>query len=135
MKKFFGILFLLIGVMLMVIGTALIVSANANPLPAEGQSTGTMQNSDRNTGRMLMVGGLILFVSGTTIIASKKKTPQKKGIPLETPTTTPERPEAAPSSIKATNDVLHQLERLTALKEKGTLTEEEFQQQKKKILE
>ena len=134
MKKFFGILFLLIGVMLMVIGTALIVSANANPLPAEGQSTGTMQNSDRNTGRMLMVGGLILFVSGTTIIASKKKTPQKKGIPLETPPTTPERHEAA-HSTKATNDVLHQLERLTALKEKGTLTEEEFQQQKKKILE
>jgi uncharacterized protein (DUF697 family) len=42
---------------------------------------------------------------------------------------------AAPESASGDPDVLSRLERLAALRERGALTEEEFQEQKKKLLE
>lgn len=46
----------------------------------------------------------------------------------------PQQPAAAPSAQPASDDPIARLERLAALKASGVLTEEEFQQQKRRIL-
>ncbi|MFT6937629.1 MAG: hypothetical protein ACJA1N_001933, partial [Saprospiraceae bacterium] len=40
-----------------------------------------------------------------------------------------------PKTLELTNDVIEKLERLALLKDKGILTEDEFQMQKAKLLE
>ncbi|WP_333599871.1 SHOCT domain-containing protein [Flavobacterium sp.] len=135
MRKIFGILFLILGIVMLVVGGAIIVTNEAKDDTVSGQikeefskQYQTERERELNNGRILLVAGLIFFVSGTTIISVKTKGQKKK----ENDSYTSEDWNTAP--LAQNNDILTQLERLGELKAKGILSEEEFQQQKKKIL-
>src|SRR5690242_4311045 len=85
MKKIFGILFLIIGLVMLVIGGGIIVSNESKDTTIEGQvkeAFSEQYRADRernlNNGRILLAAGLIFFVGGTSIVVTKSKTHKKK---------------------------------------------------------
>ena len=145
MKKFFGILFLLIGLAMIGLGVAALVDANSRSNSFEGQIGNTFsehyrQNNEEQqmAGAGLLGGGVIFFIIGIVMLVTKTKAQRKKETELEVlkkvqvsnNTSSP-----TDNSTKSMDDKFAQLEKLGKLKEQGLLTEEEFQQQKKKIID
>jgi hypothetical protein len=154
MKKFFGILFLLIGLAMTGIGIAALTNTSTRNDSFEGQVRNEFSanyrsnnNEQQMAGLGLIGGGLIFFIIGVVMVATKTKAQRKKEAELDVlrkmqlannvaPSGQTNKTQTATSSPqKSTEDKFGQLERLAKLKEQGHLTDEEFQQQKKKILE
>lgn len=91
----------------------------------------------------LMFGKLTIFASGNKAVIDncEKVRVRKFGDNIRNKITAKSNPEPAPSNSSTNNDsqgqddVVSKLERLAKLKEQGILTEQEFLDQKKKILE
>src|SRR6185295_3677416 len=148
MKKFFGILFLLIGLVMIGGGIAALTDANSKHNSVEGQFGEAFSNSYRErTNQQQIAGasasgvGFILFIIGIVMIASKSKKQKMKEMEL-----------ATLKKVKSDNSLMHweekkvdasishddmisKIEKLGKLKEQGLINEEEFQIQKKKILQ
>ena len=150
MKKFFGVLFLIIGLVLVGLGIGLLVELSSRNDSFEGRVRDRFNehyrsdNDDQQTGGItLIAGGALFFIIGIIMVASKSNSQRKKDAELEVlrsmqsyPAQTEQKTEARSikNSGQSINDVYIQLEKLGKLKEQGILNEEEFQQQKKKIL-
>lgn len=144
MKKFFGILFLLIGLAGIVLGIATLVDANSMSNSFEGQFDNTIAELFRQKKEEMQTQGVgslgvgeIFFIIGIVMLVTKTKAQRKKETELEVlkkaqVSTTSNQTN---NSSKSIEDKLAQLEKLGKLKEQGLLTEEEFQQQKKKIID
>jgi len=153
MKKIFGILFLLIGLAMIGLGIVALTNTASRNESFEGQveyefSENYRSNSNEQqiTGFGLVGGGLIFFIIGIVMLATKTKAQRKKETELEVlrkmqqtnnavqsgQTTTTQTDNS--STQKSTDDKFEQLEKLGKLKEQGLLTDEEFQQLKKTIL-
>jgi len=144
MKFFFGILFLLIGLAMIGFGVAALVDANSRSNSFEGQIGNTFSyNYSKNIEEEQMIGagclggGVIFFIIGIVMLVTKTKAQRKNEIELEVfkkvqSSNTSNQPN---NSLKSMDDKFAQLEKLGKLKEQGLLTEEEFQQQKKKIID
>ena len=145
MKKFFGIIFLLIGLAMIGLGVAALVDANSRGNSFEGQIGNTFsehyrQNNEEQqmAGAGLLGGGVIFFIIGIIMIVTKTKAQRKKETELEVlkkvqvSNNTSSQPD---NSTKSMDDKVAQLEKLGKFKEQGLLTEEEFQHQKKKIID
>jgi hypothetical protein len=145
MKKFFGILFLIIGVFGIGIGIVALTDLATRNRSLEGQIQNEFSESynkesfeQQAIGLALIGSGLIFSILGVVMIASKSKKLKNK---LTTIDNTQAASIAVPpiynnlnTSTQSTkmDDVLNQIERLGKLKEQGLITEEEFQEQKKK---
>lgn len=153
-KKIFGVLFLLIGLLMIVTGIAALTQSSTQDNSIEGSigNTFSQEYRERNqekriVGFGLAGGGLFLFIIGIVMLATKTKKQQETEIELEVlkkmqlanniaqPEQTKTRQIENVSMQKSTDDKIGQIEKLGKLKEQGFLTDEEFQQQKKKILE
>lgn len=153
MKKFFGILFLLIGLAMIGLGIVALTNTATRNDSFEGQvgnefseNYRSNSNEQQMAGVGLIGGGLIFFILGIVMVATKTKGQRKKEAELEVlrkiqlanntsqsgQTNTTQTDNS--STQKSTEDKFGQLEKLGKLKEQGLLTDEEFQQQKKNIL-
>ncbi|TDE05816.1 SHOCT domain-containing protein [Flavobacterium sandaracinum] len=145
MKKFFGILFLLIGVFGIGIGIVALTDLATRNRSFEGQiqnefseTYNEKDNEQQAIGLVLIGCGLLFSILGAVMIASKSKKSKNK---LTTVDNTQAANIAVPPIYNNLNtskqstkmdEVLNQIERLGKLKQQGLITEEEFQEQKKK---
>ena len=145
MKKFFGILFLIIGVFGIGIGIVALTDLATRNRSLEGQiqnefsETYNEKNNEQQAIGLVLIGcGLIFSILGAVMIASKSKKSKNK---LTTVDNTQAANIAVPPIYNNLNtsthnskmdDVLNRIERLGKLKQQGLITEEEFQEQKKK---
>lgn len=96
----------------------------------------------------VVAGGVIFFIIGSVQIAKNSnpkrineeditelKTLMKENVSSQTGQNNPSHTDNPPMQKTTTYDKFSELEKLGKLKEQGLLTEEEFQQQKRKILE
>jgi hypothetical protein len=145
MKKFFGILFLIIGVFGIGIGIVALTDLGRRNSSFEGQIGNEFSESYNNEsieqqaiGLALIGGGLIFSILGVIMIASKSKKSKTKlsakdNIKTANIPVPPVYHKVNSSSQNSKmDDVLNRIERLGKLKEQGLITEEEFQEQKKK---
>jgi hypothetical protein len=143
MKKFFGILVLFIGLLSLVIGLAVFIDGEARNKrldKSEHSEFSTKYHKDNDDqlsfGCGAVIVGLVFFVGGLTMVSSKTKNQKKKEAELEKLKANINKlGDLTATDLGTGKDTIAQLERLAALKEKGTLTEEEFQQQKKILLQ
>jgi NADH:ubiquinone oxidoreductase subunit 6 (subunit J) len=153
-KKIFGFLFLLIGLLMIGTGIATVTQSATQDNTIEGRIGNTFsqeyreQNQEKRiVGFGLAGGGLLFFIIGIVMIATKTNKQRENEIELEVIKkmqlannfTQPEQTNTKQAENafvqKSTDDKIGQIEKLGKLKEQGLLTDEEFQQQKKKILE
>jgi hypothetical protein len=146
MKKFFGILFLIIGVFGIGIGIVALTDLATRSRSLEGQiqnefsdNYSTKNDEQQVIGFAFIGGGLIFSILGISLIASKSKK-LKTIIPTKNTIQTANIPMPAlynnlNTSVENTkmDEALNRMERLGKLKEQGLITEEEFQEQKKKL--
>ena len=146
MKKIFGILLLIVGLVMIGLGIAAIVDANSWSQSIEGQLGETFSYEYRNdsaeqkmVGAGLAVGGLIVFIIGISMLVTKTKAQRKQEIELALLKKTGQISQTADIKTEnTTNNIdekLSQLEKLGKLMDQGLLTQEEFQIQKNKILD
>jgi sortase (surface protein transpeptidase) len=146
MKKLFGILILFIGLLSLIIGMACFIDAESRnkTLDQQEQNEFSAQyrvnnNDQREFGGVSAVIGLVFFIIGFKMASTKTKSQKIKEAELEKLKANINKlgdlTEADLQPVKNVNDVISQLEKLGELKARGILTEEEFQQQKKKLLE
>ncbi|HEX8561732.1 MAG TPA: SHOCT domain-containing protein [Flavobacterium sp.] len=126
MKKFFGIVFLFVGMALTVVGA--LVFSEASKVVYEDQLRWESSNEDQQVfgSGYIAVGGIV-FVMGIVLTASKTNAQREKEVELQLI-----KDSLAGAIIQ--EDPYNQIEKLGKLKERGLLTEEEFQQQKVKLL-
>lgn len=145
MKKFFGIFFLIIGVFGIGIGIVALTDLGRRNSSFEGQIGNEFSESYNNEsseqqaiGLALIGSGLIFSILGVIMIASKsKKSKTKLSVKDNIQTASVPVPTVyhnvnSSSQNSKMDDVLNRIERLGKLKEQGLITEEEFQEQKKK---
>jgi uncharacterized alpha/beta hydrolase family protein len=145
MKKFFGILILIIGVFGIGMGIVALTDLGRRNSSFEGQIGNEFSESYNNEsfeqqaiGLALIGSGLIFSILGVIMIASKSKKSKSKisakdNIQIATiPVTGVHDNFNAATQTSKMDDVLNRIERLGKLKEQGLITEEEFQEQKKK---
>lgn len=148
MKKFFGILFLIIGVFGIGIGIVALTDLATRNRSLEGQiqnefsETYNEKNNEQQAIGLVLIGcGLIFSILGAIMIASKSKKSKKSKNKITAIDNTQAANIAIPpiynnlnTSTQSTkmDDVLNRIERLGKLKEQGLITDEEFQEQKKK---
>lgn len=145
MKKLFGTLFLLIGLGMIGFGITALVDANSRSNSFEGRLGNSINRvyRERNKeeqliGAGLIGGGMIFFIVGIVMLVTKTKAQRKKEVELEVlrkVNKTMTNESQTENSSKSIDDKFAQLEKLGKLREKGILSEEEFQQQKKKIID
>jgi len=135
MKKFFGVLLLLIGLFGAVTGMATIASSQASSDCIESQVSAEFANSYRESieqGKIIggvFVGiGLVFFVIGIVLVATKTKKQRLMEAELLLLKTN------HGVVINSNVDLVGAIEQLGKLKDKGLLSEEEFIEQKRKIL-
>jgi hypothetical protein len=144
MKKFFGILLLIISMFLVNVGTGLLSYSDGRSNSVDGYVRTEFSESYRNEqdgakigGAILMVIGLSLFIAGIVLTASKSKAQRIMEAELNLYRLSNET--VAPQKKKKTDatdtDVMDHLERLSDLKRKNIISEEEFTAQKKRILQ
>ena len=143
MKKFFGILIVFIGILSLVIGLAIFIDGGArnkrldNSEPSEFSAQYRKDNDDQlifGCGAAIM--GVVLLISGITLASSKTKKQKQREAELEKLKNNINKlGDLTAADLTSSHDIIDQLERLTALREKGALTEAEFQQQKKILLQ
>jgi hypothetical protein len=145
MKKFFGILFLIIGIFGIGIGIVALTDLATRNRSLEGQiqnefsETYNEKNNEQQAIGLVLIGcGLIFSILGAVMIASKSKKSKNKVTAVDN---TQAANIALPPIYNNLNtsmhnskmdDVLNRIERLGKLKQQGLITEEEFQEQKKK---
>jgi len=145
MKKFFGILFLIIGIFGIGIGIVALTDLAAKNRSLAGQigneysdSYNEQRNEQQAIGLALIGSGLIFSILGVIMLASKSKKSKTKLTAKDKIQTAyipvPPVYNNLNTSIQNTkmDDLLNRIERLGKLKEQGLITEEEFQEQKKK---
>jgi hypothetical protein len=147
MKKFFGVLFLIIGILGIGIGIVALTDLATRNRSLEGQFQNEFSknyseenNEQQAVGFALIGGGLIFSVLGIIMIASKSEKSKEKNdtlVYMQT-ATIPVLSSQHNLNISTQNtkmdDVINRIERLGKLKEQGLITEEEFNEQKKKCL-
>ena len=145
MKKFFGILFLIIGIFGIGIGIVALTDLATRNRSLKGQiqnefsETYNEKNNEQQAIGLVLIGcGLIFSILGAVMIASKSKKSKNKVTAIDN---TQAANIAVPPIYNNLNtsmhnskmdDVLNRIERLGKLKQQGLITEEEFQEQKKK---
>ncbi|WP_291127516.1 hypothetical protein [Flavobacterium sp. UBA7682] len=139
MKKFFGVLFLLIGLFAIVTGVGTIASTDGYNRSFEGQVQEELIDQYRaNRERDQGIGGAFAFVGGVFFIVGivLLVTKTKKQRMMETELALLKGGIHNKTEVKPTSqdDTINQLERLSVLKEKGVLSEEEFMAQKIRVL-
>lgn len=148
LKKAIGVLFILIGFLASGMGIALMANVATNTSSYEGQLRGEFSNSYRRelnekktVGTIAIAGGLVFFIVGIVMVVSKSKEQIKNEVELEVikdiqknKSNQPITDDPIKTETKSTDDKFAQLEKLGKLKEQGLLTDEEFQQEKRKIL-
>lgn len=135
------------------LGIAALTDAAAQNNSIEGEfgnefSSHYRENNQQQqmAGVSLIGGGLIFFIIGVILVATKTKAQRKKEAELkmlkkqQTNNATQSGqtiivPKDNSLTQKSTEEIFGQLEKLGKLREQGILTEEEFQIQKKKLLE
>jgi hypothetical protein len=147
MKKFFGILLLLIGLLMMGGGIAALTDANSKHGSLEGQFGETFSNRYRErANEEQMAGasglgiGLVLFIIGIIMTASKSKKQKMTALELAAikkiqNNNAPMHWEEKHVTATVNDDMIGKIEKLGKLKEQGLITEEEFQTQKQRILQ
>lgn len=127
MRKPFGILLLLIG-LAMVIGEILNLNRQASPNYRDDKSG---EKQEAYTGLII---GVLASIAGAILIWShgKKKAERAELLKVLSANSSAQSKQNNPQT---TDDKITQMEKLGKLKEQGLLTDEEFDQQKRKILE
>jgi hypothetical protein len=127
MRKPFGILLLLIG-LAMVIGEILNLKRQASPNYRDDKSG---EKQQAYTGLII---GVLASISGAILLWShgKKKAERAELLKVLSANSSAQLEKNNP---QITDDKITQIEKLGKLKEQGLLTDEEFDQQKRKILE
>ena len=149
MKKFFGIIFILIGIVLIAGGVFALTDLHFKEKSLEGQVTSEFnddynkQNNEEGIAGVIFISmGIIFNISGIILVLSKSRKQKKEKIDLEVlkkmeienKINDELQKEMHIVPISFNNELLNQLERLGKLKEQGLLTEIEFQEQKTKFL-
>jgi len=90
MKKFFGILFLLIGLAMIVSGIAAITNVSTRDASFEGKVRDKFSheyrsnnNDQKSIGAVLIGGGILFFVIGIIMVASKTSAQKRKEVELD----------------------------------------------------
>ncbi|WP_162128090.1 SHOCT domain-containing protein [Flavobacterium phycosphaerae] len=146
MKKFLGIVILFIGLLSLIIGMACLIDAESRNKTLDGQEQNELtaryrddNNDQRSFGAASAVIGLVFFIAGFRMVSAKTKNQIKKEAELEKLKANINKlGDLTATDLQQTKEVSHvinQIEKLGDLKAKGLLTEEEFEQQKKKVLE
>ncbi|HEU0137247.1 MAG TPA: SHOCT domain-containing protein [Flavobacterium sp.] len=133
MRKFFGILFLLIGISLFGIGVALVTAAEVScrsiDAPILANTFYDIPAGDLSLmGNIFIVGGLSAFIIGIMLSVSKPKRQLEKEFELEL------LQKSQLVSVPDEHDVVTKIEKLGRLRALGFLNEDEFQAQKSRML-
>ena len=138
MKKFFGALFLVTGMMMITAGTYIIRDLSSSTVTAgqHQQPAAVAGKIDIASGYGLILGGVIIFVTGLVLAITKTSAQRRKEAELEAfKNTFSNGYQQGHANAHIHSDAAYgQLERLVKLKERGVITEEEFKRQKEKIL-
>ncbi|MDQ3111365.1 MAG: SHOCT domain-containing protein [Bacteroidota bacterium] len=174
MKKAFGIVFLVVGVIMIAMGIAALTNVATKNETFGGRLRNEISDSYRsnnNEQKLAGIGlagiGFVLFVTGIIMVATKSAAQRKKeadllamkkmqsqNVHMQQPNFSPNnfqqpkptnfsQPDPGPAHTQQPNatavaysieDKFSQIERLGKLREQGLLTEEEFQEQKRKVL-
>ncbi|MBX9733027.1 MAG: SHOCT domain-containing protein [Chitinophagaceae bacterium] len=133
MKKFFGTLFLIIGLIIVTISSIAATELDCEKRKflyqarTELGNTSSNIDSQQTTAVIAVFFGLLLFIIGLVLVLTKSK----KQHELEAEVAYLKNGK----EIAIPQDNITELEQLFELKQKGVLTEEEFSKRKKKILE
>ena len=137
MKKFFGVLCLLLGLFGVVIGSFGLASTQAKSQSLKGQVQNEFderytsnREGDLAIGGAIASVGVIFYFIGIVLLVTKSKKQRIMEAELEL------LKSKLTISIHPSHqeDTISKLEKLRVLKENGTLNEAEFENQKKKIL-
>jgi len=152
MKKVFGIIFLVLGLILVGGGIAGLVDLNSKNQTFEGRvsdafnSSYRERNSDqKSASTAALAGGAILFIIGIVMLASKTNSQRNKEMDLAMlmQTARLNRTSAESENNKVTlqtdtkadlDEIIEKIEKLGKLKEQGLITSAEFEIQKAKFL-
>jgi hypothetical protein len=145
MKKFFGVLFLIIGILGIGIGIVALTDLATRNRSLEGQfqnefseNYSEKNNEQQAIGFALIGGGLIFSILGIIMITSKSKKSKEKNAALDYMQTASIPIPSSQHNLNISTQntkmdyALNQIERLGQLKQQGLITEEEFNDLKKK---
>jgi hypothetical protein len=147
MKKAFGVIFLLLGLAMIGLGIAALTNLSTRNSSYEGEVRNQFSDSYRSAsngqavaGLGLVGGGVVFFILGIVMVVSKSKSQRIKDAELKFLKTMhandlPPQLTTKENKNSFNDAVFAQLEKLGKLKEKGLITDEEFQEQKKKLLQ
>ena len=130
-RKFFGIIFLLIGLVAIGAGIGAVTEVETRSQSVEDKFDGvfieghTESNSNQSEGGLIFViGGLFFVILGIARMSTKSRSQV--------------RAEAAllniSSSTNNSSDIYDQLEKIGRLRDQGVISEQEFQTQKKRLM-
>ena len=136
MKKFFGVVCLLVGLFGVAVGMFGLASTNAKSQSIEGQVENEFdeqytsnRNGDLAIGGAIASVGAIFYIVGIVLLITKTKKQRIMEAELQL------LKNNHTISIKSNQeDAVSKLEKLVVLKQNGTLNQAEFENQKKKIL-
>lgn len=157
LNKTFGVILLLVGLCMVGFGIAALADVSTRNNSVEGMLANTFSpnyvsanHNEQIVGFILLGIGVILFIIGIIKLVSKGSTKMKeetenkeskKTQPIETTQnsqgTKNESTNVKPIQTETnllSDELFVQIEKLGKLKEQGLITDEEFQEQKKKIL-
>ena len=151
MKKVFGIIFLVLGLILVGGGVAGLVDLNSKSETFDGRFRDAFnpsyreRNSDQKSASTAAIAsGAILFIIGIIMLATNTNIQHKKEVDLATlmhnarlnrASLESANNEASQTNNKADlHEIIQKIEKLGKLKEQGLLTSEEFEFQKAKLL-
>jgi hypothetical protein len=145
MKKLFGILLLILSMFLVNVGTGILSYNDGRQNSIDGYVRTELSESYRNDqegakigGAILLVIGLSLFVTGIVLTATKTKAQRIMEAELElyrlNNATVPPLEKNKTDITAVDTDSIDHLKRLSDLKSKNIISEEEFTEQKKRIL-
>jgi hypothetical protein len=143
MKKIIGILFIIVGLWMLIAGIVAVTNATTISNTPGVRFFGTIDQSYQNDIELQQIIGIAFTVVGLAftiigiVLVSKKSTKSrleslqniKSSVP---PVFNPTKSTSEPAVIN--NDKYEIIEKLAKLKDQGVLTEEEFLEEKRKIL-
>lgn len=137
MKKFLGVLFLVIGLFAIVSGIVAISSIETENRSLEGQVQSefveqykTNQSQNQAAGGALAFSGLLFYITGIVLLVTKTK----KQRVMEAELLILKNQNITTFVSETKEDNISKIEKLGVLKEKGLLSNEEFEKEKKKLL-
>lgn len=149
MKKIVGVIFILIGLWALIGGVVAITNAvTIRNTPGGRVFSEFSGNYSREIDEQIIIGGgvaivgLILLIIGIVMVANKSQKQMKRELEndlliesvTKPPLFNPNKETTSTSKPNFQDDKFQALEKLAKLKDQGVLTEEEFIEEKRKIL-